>query len=343
MRFALNALTKSTQAPSIKVGSEMINNFVCEPYTYNCAYDKCVACKGMKQFDKHLQTVNTFGFEVSWDKWRKPETKTYANIEKISKKSTVTELIQHISVMRDKFVKHAFVKKNQSTIFKKLKEVSMSINSEIAVIQVDWAENVRCFYQNEPQAAHFGQNQVSIMTLAVWNIELKTFAIVLDSTYHTKSSVILYIDKILHFIPDQVKEVHMFSNNATSQFKNKSIMAAMVAFDKHFHKKFFWHFAAMHLKGLVDGIGATVKQIAPLRVKSSQYEIRSAADFALALQDLQISVIHMSENDKRQQKNELGFNSILSYSRKIKGISKSHYFYVQNDNVAPMLFSPEYN
>ena len=162
--------------------------------------------------------------------------------------------------MRDKFVKHAFVKKNQSTIFKKLKEVSMSVNSEIAVIQVDWAENARCFYQNEPQATHFGQNQVSIMTLTVWNIELKTFAIVSDSTDHTKSSVIPYIDKILHFIPDQVKEVHMFSDNATSQFKNKSIIAAMAVFEKHFHKKFFWHFfAVMHGKGVVDGIGATVK------------------------------------------------------------------------------------
>ena len=51
----------------------------------------------------------------------------------------------------------------------------------------------------------------------------------------------------------------------------------------------------------------------------------------------------MSENVTRQQKNELGFSSILSYSRKIKGISKSYYFYVQNDNVVPMLFSPEYN
>ena len=134
MRFALNVLTKSIQAPSIKVGSDMINNFVCEPYTYDYAYDKCVACKDMKQFDKYLPTVNTFGFEVSWDEWRKPETKTYT---KISKKSNVTELIQHISAMRDKFVKHAFVKINQSTIFKKLKEVSMSVNSEIAVIQVD--------------------------------------------------------------------------------------------------------------------------------------------------------------------------------------------------------------
>ncbi|XP_065645610.1 uncharacterized protein LOC136076073 [Hydra vulgaris] len=102
-------------------------------------------------------------------------------------------------------------------------------------------------------------------------------------------------------------------------------MAAMVVFEKRFYKKFFWHFfAATHGKGVVDGIGA--------KVKTSQYEIRSAADFALALQDLQTSIVHMSENDTRQQKNELGFSSILSYSRKIKGISKSHYFYVQNDN-----------
>ena len=90
---------------------------------------------------------------------------------------------------------------------------------------------------------------------------------------------------------------------------------------------------------MVGGIGATVKRIAALRVKFSQCKIISATDFASALQDLQISVIHMLESNKKQRRDELGFSSILRHLRKVKDISKSH-FYVQNDNIVPMLFSP---
>ena len=68
----------------------------------------------------------------------------------------------------------------------------------------------------------------------------------------------------------------------------------MIVFEKHFEKKIYWHFfAPMHVKGVVDGIGATVKRTVALRVKSSQFEVKSAADYASALKDLQISVMHV--------------------------------------------------
>ena len=41
----------------------------------------------------------------------------------------------------------------------------MENTSQTAVIQVYWTENAKCFDQNEPQAVHFGQKVISIMSL----------------------------------------------------------------------------------------------------------------------------------------------------------------------------------
>ena len=65
MRFALDTLKKLIQAPSIKVGYKMIQFFVCDLYTFDCVIDRCTTCKDIKQFEKHLRTVDTFDFEVS--------------------------------------------------------------------------------------------------------------------------------------------------------------------------------------------------------------------------------------------------------------------------------------
>lgn len=69
--------------------------------------------------------------------------------------------------MREKFVIHSEIKQNQAKIFKKCVEKA-KIDPSCAVLQVDWAENYKCFTQDETQAAHFGQNQVSIFTAALW-------------------------------------------------------------------------------------------------------------------------------------------------------------------------------
>ena len=63
----------------------------------------------------------------------------------------------------------------------------------------------------------------------------------------------------------------------------------------------------MHGKGVEDVIGAMVKRTAS--VKSNQCEIESAADFASALQDLQIFVTICKKTIKKNIE-EMNLNSV---------------------------------
>ena len=59
-------------------------------------------------------------------------------------------LLQHLTNMREKFVSHSEVKQHQSRIFKVNIEKAKSYDS-CAVLQIDWAENYKCFAQNKTQ------------------------------------------------------------------------------------------------------------------------------------------------------------------------------------------------
>ena len=69
-------------------------------------------------------------------------------LKKLQKKGTVSDLINHISKMRKKLVTHSEIKQNQSKAFKGNLEQS-KIDPSAAVLQIDWAENYKCFTQNK--------------------------------------------------------------------------------------------------------------------------------------------------------------------------------------------------
>lgn len=167
MRYALESMLKIDGGLiNVHVGNGMDRNFFCDPPSDQCYANKCQECKDLEKFEKLIESIESHELFASWKLWQNPKKKSYINIEKVTKEETVTDLINHISGMRQKFVTHVEVKRNQSDIFKSNIERSKT-DSSIAVLQIDWAENYKCFEQNETQAAHFGQNQVSIFTAAL--------------------------------------------------------------------------------------------------------------------------------------------------------------------------------
>ena len=166
-----------------------------------------------------MTTVDTLSFETSWYQWQKPDKKRYAVIEKVKKFGIGKELITHIMSMREKFTTRAGIKRKDSKCFKLSITKSMNPSSNVATIQVDYAENFMCFCQNEPQAAHYGRIQISLFTTAIWQKNLQTFTIASDSLDHTKTSLLANFDKLLEQISTNTLEIHIFSDNATSQFK----------------------------------------------------------------------------------------------------------------------------
>ena len=150
----------------------------------------------------------------------------------------------------------------------------------------------------------------SLFTAAIWQKNLQTFIIASNSLDHTK--------KLLESILSNTLEIHIFSDNATSQFKNKVVISTMMHLEIKFNNRVFWHFfAAVHGKGVVDGIGATVKRLASNKIKSGKIEIQSANDFVNSLQN----VLYVSEEENSAHNCPLNLSQIIQQAKIVKDIS----------------------
>jgi len=155
------------------------------------------------------------------------------------------------------------------------------------VLQVDFAENYTAAYQDQIQSAYWHQKQVTVFPSVLWsNGEPESYAIVSDSLEHDKRSVATFLTKIVLDIQEKypaMRVMHIFSDGAASQFKNKFIWCFMSTTFKELFPtlKVQWHFfATSHGKGAVDGVGATVKRAVNTDVLSRQATlVTDAASF----------------------------------------------------------------
>ena len=105
--------------------------------------------------------------------------------------------------------------------------------------------------------------------------------------------------------------------------------------------KIFWHyFAAMHGKGVVDGVGAAVKRMASNKVRAEDAKISNAETFAKFLHSCEVRVWWLSEKGKARRNVDIGLKKIIATSKKFKNISKNHYFSVINATVQIQRLSP---
>jgi hypothetical protein len=327
MRYALQAIIKADSSlfATIQSGSNMHVNFVCEEPLNDCFENKCMSCKDMTKFNQLIRHVDDFNFNIQYQEWCKPVEKSYANIVRVTKTDSCENVLRYISTIRSKFTAHAMIKINQSMMFKK-QVITARENPNVAVLQVDFSENYACFNQDETQAAHFGQNHLSILTAAIWTEEMRSLAIVSDVNDHTKNTVLAYVTRLLETISDVVKELNIWSDNATSQFKNKVIISALRTLEMQYDLKITWNFfAAMHGKEAVDGIGAAVKRIARNKVKAGA-TISNAQEFCNVVCSSSVNVILMTNDDIKQRNIELGLTKLINNAKNIPNISKNHFF-----------------
>ena len=189
-------------------------------------------------------------------------------MKKICKEGTLDDLLLLFESKIPSFLEHVFVKREQ---FKYFEEKLTNLDKDEAVIQVDFAENYTCKYQDEIQSAHWNQEQVTLFTVAIWTKNpsapgnlCKTHVIVSDDVAHDKTSVSVFMSTILD---DFVKKMHpnvtkayIFSDGPSSQFKNKYIVNFLHKLNQTIHIQ--WNFfATSHGKGVVDGVGGTIKRL----------------------------------------------------------------------------------
>src|SRR6218665_820740 len=119
----------------------------------------------------------------------------------------------------------------------------------------------------------------------------KSYVVVSDELHHDKFSVTTFNRAILKAASSEgwdIRQLHMFTDGAGSQFKNRFVLSQVVK-PSLLHESLIgldWSFfATAHGKGPVDGVGGTVKRAVWRRILQERIHINSAEDFSKSAQD----------------------------------------------------------
>ena len=231
-------------------------------------------------------------------------------------------------------LEHVFIKRKQAMFFE---ERIAKLKPDEAVVQVDFAENYTSQHQDEIQAAHWSQEQVTLFTVAIWAKDsanktvCNSHVIVSDDHSHDKKSIAVFRDTVVNtFVRKsypQVRKIDIFSDGPSSQFKNK-YMASFYHTLQRKGLQIKWHFfAASHGKGVVDGLGGTVKRVVWCAVSTRKVPtVVGAEEFAKTAAKFckSVNIKLYLKKDIDDSSSSLELDECFEQAKSIPGISKIH-------------------
>ncbi|KAJ6647661.1 hypothetical protein Bhyg_02884 [Pseudolycoriella hygida] len=221
-------------------------------------------------------------------------------------------------------------------------------------IETDVINAVLCFYErddvsrmspNMRDCRNFKCPDTGVKTLKpirhltyklndVYNMFLKH--IKKDETSHTKDEIACYLYSIISKIPASVKTLKIWSDGPNNQFKNRFMGALIKLFQKMLNIQIFWNFfAASHGKGVVDGIGATVKTRVRRLVKSRRAIVENSKDFAKAFnsETSLIDVTHMPAAQAAKIRKDLDLEEVFASAPPVPDVFFCHQMQCVNDKI----------
>ena len=151
------------------------------------------------------------------------------------------------------------------------------------VMQEDFAENFNLKHQNEVMSAHWVSNSVTLFTAVISTKQGSTsYMVVSDEMCHDKFSVTAFNRAILESAATSeldIQPLHMFSDGAGSQFKNRFILSQVAKpalIHPHLRSLDWSFFGTAHGKGPVDGVGGTVKRAVWRRIMQGKVVVNNA-------------------------------------------------------------------
>ena len=184
----------------------------------------------------------------------------------LSPVGTVLQCVQQLRVTTPHYLSDVFVKRKQCDYFEHIKETA---GDRTVVRQVDYAENFTLTNQDQIQSTYWSQNQVSMFTAYIWmggsGGQGQSFGLVSNGKTHDKFAVItcreVMIKEVISIMPD-VNEIVFSSDGAASQFKNRCLLQHLTMMMDANVVEISWnYFASSHGKGVVDGVGGTLKRL----------------------------------------------------------------------------------
>ena len=273
----VNVLNEITQSKYPKSTKDSLKMIVCDIDDTACMMKPCDCILSVKNniMQEKLDMI-TQPFEM----WNDSEKVTVADW-------TYNDVLEHLVDMLPSFKKHCFTKWSQDKLFFSLKS---NITPEMAIVQVDFAQNYLVQEQDATQQFHFTNNtQISIFTALVWlKNKRQSFALVSDVTEHTKFTVFVYVRFLLLWLKEhsEISTVSFFSDGAASQFKQRYWLFLYTQLLKENDLLGDWNFfPTSHGKGVVDGVGGLVKSMVSRAVCSRRSVARNASQFCAIVRD----------------------------------------------------------
>lgn len=141
-------------------GPEMIDFLVCDNPTRDCYFKTCKECTTTNITKTFLAISKLPEYKnkpVEWMQWVKKE-KENRYINELQK-GTTEKLINYFLKIHAQFLMHSYTKREQANAFNNDRK-SVEENVDVAVLQIDFAENYKCEAQKEIQPANYNQKQV---------------------------------------------------------------------------------------------------------------------------------------------------------------------------------------
>ncbi|XP_063220054.1 uncharacterized protein LOC134529662 [Bacillus rossius redtenbacheri] len=300
VRLLLLALKDFTDLPTDF--DSFITTLVCDASSKDCMTNRCESCTN--SISQHTPKDEDLRKPLKYSQWQNND----GHSEKMEILSSVQETFEDLKSKLKDFLVHTYIKRIQAKTFETIKS---NVNGSEIVIQVDFAENASLVNQNEIQSAHWSHGQSTLFTIYAWINKNLTegCVIVSDDFEHTKLQVFCYINHILTYLktsyPD-ISTVNVFSDGASSQFKNRFIFSVLAKLEEIHTIKLKWHFfATSHGKGVVDGIGGTIKRSVWNHVKASRSIVNTPEKFAriAAERNPNITVCYITAEENRSKNN----------------------------------------
>ena len=244
--------------------------------------------------------------QVTYFQWQK----TDKNIAKVEAKSTAEDTFNELKHQLKPFLIHVYVKRKQAAF---MEHITNNVDGKTIALQVDFSENATLACQNEIQSAHWQHPQATLFTAHAWinTEERESIVIVSDDLEHTKLAIYTFMSTIFSILREKYPDfdqINIFSDGPSSQFKQRFLFSNLHLWEEMFNCEMRWNFfATSHGKGIIDGLGGTVKRSVWRYVRSGKgFATTPQMFYELAVQrNPAIKIIFVDKGQVVENQNEL--------------------------------------
>ncbi|KAJ4429173.1 hypothetical protein ANN_26176 [Periplaneta americana] len=302
----------------------------------SCYFGECDNCKDINNAIERYKDCETDNLDdtcVCYYQWNSTNHKELIQ-------TTLFEAKEELLSQLPNLLRHCFTANIQ---LREIRHLKQTCCKNEAVLQEDFAENFAIRQQNEIMSAHWISEGVTIFTAIISrNGTTIPYAVISNELRHDKCSVFSFNKALLDHAGrdgDVISVLHVFSDGAGGQFKNRYTLSQCVLTPQELHKDLIYldwsFFATAHGKGPIDGIGGTVKQAVWRRVLQGNVVISSAKEFYECAKHAcpNINVLFLSSDDMSYDRTILSEKWNAAQPKPIPNLHKIHYVRASNPQV----------